>query len=216
MPRLRIIGSMEQPLNPHKPWMHRKLGAKEAVGGVLFTVGLLAFIYVQAERRATQPRKDTRACEDNAYRLYQLTLNYMESHDSLPLAGTARNAFLQMARGVGLAEEELAYIKSDECCCPEANRQSGDMGYVYVGGGLKSEAVKSELAIVFFCSHLSHQAPNQHSQLMRGITVLSLGNEKVVGYISRAVEDGRSGRTSYEANAHERLESELLERRGRE
>ena len=119
--------------------MNPKLRPVEALGGVVFTVGLLAFIYMQAERRATQPRKDTRACEENAYRLHQLTLKYMESHDALPIAGAAREAFLIMARAVDMDEDDLAYIRSDECCYPEAHRQSGDMGYVYVGGGLKAE-----------------------------------------------------------------------------
>ena len=206
---------MEQPQNPPNS-LRLRLRPVEIMGGAFFTVGLVGFIYVQSEKRATQPRRDTRACEDNAYRLHQLVLDYMKSHDILPAADTARDAFLKMAREIGTDEERSALIQSDGCCCPEAHRLSGGMGYVYVGGGLKTDVIKTHRALVFFCSHLSHQAPKQYSQLMRGVTLLSLKNEKMAGYIDQAVKEGPNGHVGYAPKANERLKAELAERRKRE
>ncbi len=130
---------MEQPQNPPNS-LRLRLRPVEIMGGAFFTVGLVGFIYVQSEKRATQPRRDTRACEDNAYRLHQLVLDYMKSHDILPAADTARDAFLKMAREIETDEERSVFIQSDGCCCPEAHRLSGCSSSIDVGSASASRS----------------------------------------------------------------------------
>jgi len=52
--------------------------------------------------------------------------------------------------------------------------------------------------------------------LMRGVTLLSLKNEKMAGYIDQAVKEGPNGHVGYAPKANERLKAELAERRKRE
>ena len=107
-----------------------------------------------------------------------------------------------------------AYIP-DSLYCPGRVDSGRASGYVFLAGGLPVEVVLDDQTLIAFCAAECHPPPVDHEHFVVGNRYECAGREDAIGWITRALEDSRTGRVAYLPEAVAVLEAELVKRKER-
>src|SRR4029453_5543768 len=90
------------------------------------------------------------SCTNHICQLMAILRGLKESGPPLPDAASARLAF-------ELLGGDMEWLRGGGAACPEAFERSGDMGYVYVGGGITMRQLINRRPLILFCPKESHE-----------------------------------------------------------